>query len=69
MFKCETLEEAETTLKELRKQRPAWFCPLINGPCNPECVCFFPAKIWRESNNIYVYDSYCNNAMFSHQNE
>jgi len=64
MNKYETLEEAEVALEELKAQRPTWFCPLINGPCNPECVCFFPAKIWSGSKDIYVYGSYCNNAMF-----
>jgi len=21
-----------------------WFCPLINGDCRPDCICFVPAK-------------------------
>lgn len=32
-----TLDEAE---KELRTLKASWFCPLINGTCNPKCLCY-----------------------------
>lgn len=36
-----TEEEAEKAADELnKKNKPAWFCPLINDQCNSSCICY-----------------------------
>ena len=42
---CMTRKEAEAKARELNKREPQWFCPLINGPCNKDCVNFTPAFV------------------------
>ena len=38
-----TREEAQAELDELPD--PEWFCPLINGQCNTECISFQEARM------------------------
>jgi hypothetical protein len=26
---------------------PRWFCPVINGPCNPDCVCLRRKQLYQ----------------------
>jgi len=66
-FKTE--EECWTHIETLEKVGPHWFCPLINGSCNPKCVVYVPRKpksIWNpQSRKEYVVeDHYCGNEMF-----
>lgn len=44
-----TRVEAEAEAKELNERDPQWFCPLIPGPCNKECVNFMLAFVEAES--------------------
>ena len=41
------------------------FCPLINGKCNPDCVCWFKSIIKDAGkDNWYATPAYCGNQMF-----
>ena len=63
MFKTD--KEAQEKL-EMERQKPLWFCPLIDGGCNTSCLCFKGARMEPLSGGHYaVYGPYCDNAMFS----
>jgi len=65
-------EEAEEKLAELqakqanRLERDV-FCPLINGLCKINCVCFTTPYVYsdNERREYYLCEGYCDNAMFS----
>jgi len=72
-----TKTEAEAEVKELNKQHPNWFCPLIKDICRKDCVCFCEAFYWSEKpegngklvdikrNDFKAQDHYCGNGMFA----
>jgi hypothetical protein len=72
-----TRKEAEADAKELNKRDPQWFCPLINGPCNKNCVNFMPAFVvaTEKKKSVMLHDAKdddflvdgfsCTNAMFT----
>jgi hypothetical protein len=62
---CKTEEEAKEMLATRADVSPG-FCPLIKDECDNRCVCFKPAQIYQSKGGLYyVYDSYCDNAMFT----
>jgi len=58
-----TLEEAE---KSKARCTPCWFCPLVNGYCRADCVCYKSAYVQEHNVGEYsVIDGYCNNRMLN----
>ena len=72
-----TRKEAEALAEELNKRDPQWFCPLINGPCNKNCVNFMSAFVEasEKKKSVMLHDAkdddfvvegfICTNAMFT----
>ena len=44
-----TKKEAEAKVKEINKEGPTWFCPLINKRCVPECINFSKAEAYNKN--------------------
>jgi hypothetical protein len=40
------------------------FCPLVNGSCVTNCVCFCMPHVTGREKHWYVYGHYCSNEMF-----
>lgn len=63
--------EAKKAVKQLKKEKFQKFCPLINGECNNDCVCFKDVLLQPTARGntpsppIYVvYPKRCTNVMF-----
>ena len=70
-----TKSEAEAQVKEMNKEGPSWFCPLIKGMCVSDCVNFSKAFVWNDNemgenlrdvgkDEFEVVNHHCHNAMF-----
>ena len=69
-----TRELAQIAVDAKNRKEPTQFCPLINGACRKDCICwvsYIQSNASGVSYNIksvdtwYARDGYCNNAMFN----
>ena len=66
-FDIDTIEEANRTREALANVKPKWFCPLTNGFCRADCVCYQGPYIHEGAGKYRVDKGYCGNAMFHNQ--
>ena len=59
-----TKEKAEEEIKRINAEPFIAFCPLINGPCQKDCVCLQLAHVFKFQNEFYVETRKCSNYMF-----
>ena len=58
-----TKTEAIDKMSGLNLRKPAWFCPLINETCNPRCICYVGASIYKAGDGYEVHEPFCSNPM------
>jgi len=65
---AEQIYENSLTARISLKKRNFAICPLLKGPCNPDCECFNPGRIAEITVNdikhYKVVQPACENAMF-----
>ena len=66
-FDIDTPKEAEETRKAMERVKPREFCPLMNGFCRADCVCYQGPYIQEDGGKYRVGKGYCGNAMFHNQ--
>ncbi len=67
-----TKKEAEKQLKRDLAKYPDWYCPLINGMCQSNCVCYQKAYIIHndcDKEIWYLRKGRCFNVMFFGNNQ
>ena len=60
----ETVEAAFAEFEEAATNPVAEYCPLVQGKCKSNCVCFVPPRKVKTHISWTIYSHYCNNEMF-----